>query len=145
MAAMLGCAPAGGASSRGQITLSQAYLALTHAGFTHLALYDNFERVAMNRYLFHPRNSYYMIALPVYRPRFGPISAIWYATTDGAKRLVASEVDFAKTPPPKSLPPDIVWRDIHEVRVCNVVLTTGHYPTVRERFERVVRMLRADC
>jgi hypothetical protein len=118
---------------------------LRFAGFKNLALYTNFGRVSMHRYLSRPRSSTYMIAVQVHRPRFGPISAVWFASVAAAKRFVSGEVDFSRTPPPKYLPPDVVWRDIHRVRICNVVLTTGRYPAVRDRFQHAAQLLRKAC
>lgn len=144
-AAMIVGASSGAATQPPPVELRAVDASLRSAGFRNLALYTNFGRVDMNRYLNHPRSSTYMIAVPVYGPRFGPISAVWFASVAAAKRFVSGEVDFSRTPPPKGLPPNIVWRDIHRVRICNVVLTTGRYPTVRDRFQRAARLLRKAC
>jgi hypothetical protein len=144
-ATMIVGASNGAATQPPTVGLSAVDASLRSAGFKNLALYTNFGRVDMHRYLNHPKSSTYMVAVPVYRPRYGPISAVWFASVPAAKHFVSSEVDPTRTPPPTGLPPDIVWGDIHEVRICNVVLTTGRYPTVRERFQRAARLLRKAC
>jgi hypothetical protein len=74
-------------------------VSLRSAGFKNLALHTNFGRVSMHRYLSRPRSSTYMIAVPVYRPRLGPISAVWFASVAAAKRFVSGERPLAPKAP----------------------------------------------
>ncbi len=87
-----------------------------------------------------------MVAVPAYRPRFGTIAAVWFRTIKAAKREDVSTQAFLHEEAPRgSIPSDVVVARIRQVRVCNVVVTTGNYPTVRLRFARLIALLRKEC
>ncbi len=129
------------------IELRTVNAAVKQAGFSRINVYSGFGIVAHPaKILEDPPRGPYMVAVRTYRPRYGVIAAVWFRTRTAAEREDAADQPFLRGRAPRnSMPSDVVIAHVRQVRVCNVVITTGRYQSIARRFNKLVALLRRVC